>query len=57
MDGSIAETSLKISALMGELADISDDLDAAGYGKAAEILDEAYCLLRKARLSIRREVA
>lgn len=57
MDGSIAETSLKISALMGELADISDDLDAAGHGEAAEILDEAYCLLRKARLSIRREVA
>ena len=57
MDGSIAETSLKISALMGEIADISDDLDAAGYGKAAEALDEAYVLMRKARMAMRREAA
>lgn len=56
METDIAEMSLKISALMKELADISDDLDDAGCAEAAKILDDAYVMMRKARFSIRKGV-
>ncbi|MBO4797451.1 MAG: hypothetical protein J5494_01580 [Candidatus Methanomethylophilaceae archaeon] len=53
-----AEVSLRLSALMDELADLADELEEDyGIESAAATLDKAYGEIRKARMQIRREQA
>ena len=57
-DRTTAELSLRLSALMDELAEIADTLeDDFGIEAAAATLDKAYGEIRKARMQIRREQA
>lgn len=58
MTGTAAELSLRLSALMDELADIADELEEDfGIETAAATLDKAYGEIRRARMQIRREQA